>query len=42
MVIVAPPEDAEKIRLACEAAGEAAFEVGEIARGEGPSRVEFV
>jgi phosphoribosylformylglycinamidine cyclo-ligase len=42
MVIVAPPEEAEKIRLACEAAGEAAFEVGEIARGEGPSRVEFV
>jgi phosphoribosylformylglycinamidine cyclo-ligase len=41
LVIVAPKNDAEAIRKACESAGEQAFLVGEIAAGEGPSRVEF-
>ncbi len=41
LVIVTPTRDAEAVRAACEAAGEKAFLVGEIAAGEGPSRVEF-
>jgi phosphoribosylformylglycinamidine cyclo-ligase len=41
LVIVVPPAEAEKVRAACEAAGEAAFLVGDIAAGSGPGRVEF-
>jgi phosphoribosylformylglycinamidine cyclo-ligase len=41
LVIVTPPADAERVRAACEAAGEKSFLVGEIVAGEGAARVEF-
>jgi phosphoribosylformylglycinamidine cyclo-ligase len=41
LVVVVPPADAEAVRTALEAAGEAAFVVGDIVAGSGEARVEF-
>jgi phosphoribosylformylglycinamidine cyclo-ligase len=41
MVLVVPPADVERVRAACEGAGERSFVIGEVAAVDGPARVEF-
>jgi phosphoribosylformylglycinamidine cyclo-ligase len=41
LVMVVPAADVERVRAACDGAGESSFLVGEIVAGEGPARVEF-
>jgi phosphoribosylformylglycinamidine cyclo-ligase len=41
MVVVVPPADVERVRAACDAAGEQSFVIGDVTSGAGPARVEF-
>jgi phosphoribosylformylglycinamidine cyclo-ligase len=42
MILVVPASDVAAVRAACEGAGEAVYEIGEIVAGEGEAKVEFV